>query len=89
MQSRHLGCVLVVDGGGLLKGIFTERDLLTKVAGRKLDWTSIAVSEFMTADPESLQSGDGIAWAAQSDVHRRLPSRPLIDDGGRPPASSR
>src|SRR5437879_255457 len=63
MQNRHLGCMLIVDGNGVLKGIFTERDLLTKVAGRKLDWTSIAVSEFMTADPESLQSGDGTAWA--------------------------
>ena len=43
MQNRHLGCMLIVDGNGVLKGIFTERDLLTKVAGRKLDWTSIAV----------------------------------------------
>src|SRR3954466_1746633 len=63
MQTRHLGCVLVVDGDGVLKGIFTERDLLTRVAGRKYDWNAVTVAEFMTAEPESLHRSDGIAWA--------------------------
>src|SRR2546430_14846985 len=34
LQARHIGCVLVVDPDGKLAGIFTERDLLTKVALR-------------------------------------------------------
>src|SRR5438046_2549396 len=38
MQTEHIGCVLVIDAGGMLKGIFTERDLLNRVAGRGLDW---------------------------------------------------
>jgi len=84
MQNRHLGCMLVVDSNGVLKGIFTERDLLTKVAGRKLDWTSTAVSEFMTADPESLQSGDGIAWALNLMCIGGYRHVPLTDDDGRP-----
>ncbi|MCA1828737.1 MAG: cyclic nucleotide-binding/CBS domain-containing protein [Myxococcales bacterium] len=84
MQHRHLGCVLVVDRDGILKGIFTERDLLTRVAGRKLDWTSITVGEFMTADPESLQRGDGIAWALNLMSIGGYRHVPLIDDDGRP-----
>jgi len=84
MQEHHLGCVLVVDGRGVLKGIFTERDLLTKVAGRKLDWNAIAVSEYMTADPESLQRGDGIAWALNLMCIGGYRHVPLIDDDGRP-----
>ena len=84
MQSRHLGCVLVVDAGGILKGIFTERDLLTKVAGRKLDWSSIAVSEFMTSDPETLQRSDGIAWALNLMSIGGYRHVPLVDDDGRP-----
>jgi CBS domain-containing protein len=84
MQTRHLGCVLVVDGGGLLKGIFTERDLLVRVAGRKLDWNVSAVSEFMTPDPESLQSGDAIAWALNLMHVGGYRHVPLTDGDGRP-----
>ena len=63
MQTRHVGCVLVVDGGGLLKGIFTERDLLNRVAGKGLDWSKAPVADYMTADPESLHADDAIVWA--------------------------
>jgi CBS domain-containing protein len=84
MQTRHLGCVLVVDKNGILKGIFTERDLLNKIAGRKLDWNAIRVSEFMTADPETLQRGDGIAWALNLMSIGGYRHVPLIDDEGHP-----
>ncbi|MGZ6142591.1 MAG: CBS domain-containing protein [Myxococcales bacterium] len=84
MQTRHLGCVLVVDGGGLLKGIFTERDLLVKVAGRKLDWGASAVGDYMTADPECLQSSDGLAWALNLMSIGGYRHVPLTDAEGRP-----
>ena len=84
MQTQHLGCVLVVDEGGVLQGIFTERDLLVRVAGRKLDWTRIEISEFMTANPESLQSGDGIAWALNLMHIGGYRHVPLVDDAGHP-----
>src|SRR6516164_622283 len=32
MLARNIGSVLVVDGEGKLQGVFSERDLLTKVA---------------------------------------------------------
>jgi CBS domain-containing protein len=84
MQTRHLGCVLVVDGAGVLKGIFTERDLLARVAGRKLNWNTALVGEFMTAEPESLQSGDGIAWALNLMHVGGYRHVPLTDDDGKP-----
>ena len=34
MLQAHQAAVLVVDAGGKLTGIFTERDLLTRVIGR-------------------------------------------------------
>jgi CBS domain-containing protein len=84
MQSRHLGCVLVVDSAGVLKGIFTERDLLVRVAGRKLDWNTSKVSEFMTAEPETLQRGDAIAWALNLMHMGGYRHVPLTDGDGRP-----
>jgi CBS domain-containing protein len=38
LQQRHIGCVLLVSDDGKLAGIFTERDLLNKVAGQRLAW---------------------------------------------------
>ena len=37
MRNHGIGCVLVTGDGGRLAGILTERDLLQKVAGQKLD----------------------------------------------------
>src|SRR3954467_7146231 len=35
LQEKHIGCVLVSGADGKLAGIFTERDLLNRVAGRR------------------------------------------------------
>src|SRR3954469_1481220 len=41
LQEKHIGCVLVSGADGKIAGIFTERDLLNRVAGRRLDWRSV------------------------------------------------
>jgi len=63
LQKHHIGCVLVSGPDGTLQGIFTERDLLNRVAGRKLDWSECRVADFMTRDPETLRPDDLIVWA--------------------------
>src|ERR1043166_2191421 len=52
MNEHHTGCVLVQKGGNLV-GIFTERDVLRKVIFRdgNRSWTVEAV---MTKNPETL-----------------------------------
>jgi CBS domain-containing protein len=50
MQREGRGTVLVVEAGNLV-GMFTERDVLMKVAGRAIDLTRSQVSAFMTRDP--------------------------------------
>lgn len=61
MKQARLGCALVLEDGRLL-GIFTERDLLTKLAGKTSSRTA-AVREFMSPDPEVLRETDSIATA--------------------------
>src|SRR5579884_4182767 len=51
MLSHDIGAVLIVDDTGKLVGIFSERDLLTKVASPRVDHTMRPVSDFMTPDP--------------------------------------
>src|SRR5439155_14752770 len=60
LQRRQAG-VLVVDGEGRLIGIFTERDVLTRVAGRHLDPGRATLGEVMTRDPEALGVRDRVA----------------------------
>lgn len=61
MNVNHTGCVLVQEEGQLV-GIFTERDVITKVFGLE-DCHSVSVAEVMTRDPESLELKDEFAFA--------------------------
>jgi len=62
MQAAHLGCALVLSEGQLV-GIFTERDLLTKLTGESAFTTSTAVKDLMSPDPEMLRETDSVATA--------------------------
>ena len=57
MNERGIGG-LVVTEGKRLAGIFTERDVLTRVVGRDLDARRTALGEVMTRNPEALTVGD-------------------------------
>lgn len=83
LQAEHIGCVLVTGAGGQLVGIFTERDLLTRVVGRDLDWSREQVGAYMTAGPETLRPEDPIAWALHFMHLGGYRHVPLVDAAGR------
>jgi CBS domain-containing protein len=83
LQQNHIGCVLVLDASGGLAGIFTERDLLTRVAGQAHDWDREPISGFMTSGPETLRPEDPIAWALNYMHLGGYRHVPLLDDVGR------
>lgn len=60
--DHKIGSLLIVEGEKL-KGIFTERDVLLKIAGKKLDLSKVQVTDFMTQNPISLNLDDTIARA--------------------------
>jgi signal-transduction protein with cAMP-binding, CBS, and nucleotidyltransferase domain len=84
LQQQNIGCVLVTAADGKLAGIFTERDLLTKVALRPLDWSRERVADYMTPDPESLRPDDRIAWALKLMHIGGYRHVPITDRDGRP-----
>lgn len=49
MSARNVGAVCVVDEGGKLLGVFSERDVLRRVVSLKRDPTSVKVGE-VTSD---------------------------------------
>lgn len=62
MRTSRVGCALVVDNGKLV-GIFTERDVLNKLAGKTAQSHTTAVKELMSPNPESLRETDSVATA--------------------------
>jgi CBS domain-containing protein len=83
MNEEKIGALLVEDQGKLV-GIFTERDVLTRVAGRGLDFTRFQVREFMTADPEALSLDHKLAYALNKMVIGGYRHVPLVEADGRP-----
>lgn len=79
MNVNHTGCVLVQDHGRLA-GIFTERDVITKVFGLD-DCRSVSVAEVMTRDPESLESKDELAFALNRMSVGGYRHIPVVDHG--------
>src|SRR5260370_6472916 len=75
MLEGDIGAVLIVDEKGELAGIFSERDLLTKVAG-SADFADAPVSSFMTPRPETARETDSLAFVLHkldSGSYRHLP----------------
>ena len=83
LQARQ-AAVLVVDGGGRLAGIFTERDLLTRVVGRGLDPKTCTLALVMTPDPEVLSLRDRVAYAVHCMSVAGYRTVPLVDAERRP-----
>jgi len=83
LQARQ-AAVLIVDERGRLTGIFTERDLLTRVIGRGLDPKSTALSAVMTPNPEVLSLRDRVAYALHCMSVAGYRTVPLVDADGKP-----
>jgi CBS domain-containing protein len=84
MLAHRQAGVLVVDADGRLIGIFTERDVLTRVVGQARDARRTALGEVMTRDPEALRPGDRVAYAVHSMSVAGYRTVPLVDVAGRP-----
>ena len=84
MLERRQAGVLIVDDASRLTGIFTERDVLTRVAGAARDTARTALQDVMTPNPEALSVTDRIAYAVHSMSVAGYRTVPLVDAERRP-----
>jgi CBS domain-containing protein len=84
MAEKRRAAVVVVDRQGALRGIFTERDLLRRVAVPGRDPKTTPLSEVMTREPESLGPDTLIAYAINRLHNASYRTIPLVDAQGRP-----
>jgi len=83
MRERRQGCILVTRDGRL-SGIFTERDVLMKIVGTKIDLSHTPLRQFMTRDPVRLPADAVVAFALNKMVTEGFRHVPITDDDGRP-----
>lgn len=82
MKEAQTGCALVLDEQGKLTGIFTEHDVLRKLVSAERNARDVAVSELMSANPESLRETDSVAAALNKMALGRYRHVPVAFDDG-------
>jgi CBS domain-containing protein len=83
MLNRHVGAVAVIDSEGRVAGIFSERDVLLKLALSGRDPEKIPVREVMTTPVELATAATGPGEALATMVERHFRHLPIVDDGGK------
>jgi len=82
MKTEQAGAVLVIDGDEL-KGIFTERDVLLRVALRRKDPETTPVSEVMTSPVVAVSNSIASDEALTEMAKRRVRHLPVVGSSGR------
>lgn len=81
MKNRNIGALIVLSGDGGVVGIFSERDLLTRVVGQNLDTKTTKVSEVMTSDPQCVEATMTVEEAMRKVTEQRIRHLPLVTGG--------
>ncbi len=80
MTERKIGAVLITRDGKLA-GIFTERDVLTRVVDAGLNADTTKVEDVMTADPDTLAPSDRAMDALMKMSTRGYRHLPVVNEG--------
>jgi CBS domain-containing protein len=83
MTRAHSGSVLILDEAGGPAGIFTERDLLTKVVAKALDPATTLVSAVMTRNPSTVPPEMRVCDAVLLMKQRRFRHLPIVAANGK------
>lgn len=78
MNALHIGALVITDDSHVV-GIFTERDVLTRIVGAGLDPRSTTVAQVMTRDPVTVQPTATVSEALHVMTNRRCRHLPVIE----------
>ena len=80
MNRHKIGCVLVMEGARLA-GIFTERDVLTRVVAADLDPKTTPVARVMTGNVLTATADATVQQMMDSFAEKRCRHMPVMKDG--------
>lgn len=81
MTAKGRGAVLVEENGALV-GIFTERDLMSRLDHDDALWSHVIVRDVMTPHPTVIRRDDSLAEALRRLIAGRRRHLPIVDDRG-------
>jgi acetoin utilization protein AcuB len=82
MADRHFRHIVVVDTGGQVLGVISDRDILRTLA-RTSNWQTKDVSQIMTRDPFTVKGETPLSVAVAKIVSKRINCLPVLDDEGK------
>ncbi|HSF56534.1 MAG TPA: CBS domain-containing protein [Candidatus Binatia bacterium] len=82
MADRHFRHIVVVDAGGHILGVISDRDILRTLA-RTANWQTKDVSQIMTPDPFTVKRDTPLSVAVAKIVSKRINCLPVLDDEGK------
>ena len=82
MKAKDRGAVVVEDGGALV-GIFTERDLLNRVDHSDPLWSHLLVRDVMTPHPMVIHGDDSLSEALRKMIQGHRRHLPVVDERAR------
>src|SRR5262245_7786920 len=82
MADRHFRHIVVVDTGGQILGVISDRDILRTLA-RTNNWQTKDVSQIMTPDPFTVKRDTALSIAVAKIVSKRINCLPVLDDEGK------
>ena len=83
MAENNVGALVIVESGRIA-GIFTERDVLTKVLAGGLDPDATTLETVMVADPQTIQADRPLAHALHMMADGGFRHVPVVDTQGLP-----
>ncbi len=83
MTKANCGSVLIIDAAGVMLGILTERDLMTRVLAKALNAENTPVSEVMTPHPQCVLPEMTVADAVLVLLERGFRHLPIVSAAGK------
>ena len=80
MDRHKVGAILVVENGRIV-GIFTERDVLSRLVAAGLDPELTPIERIMTRDPITVPSTTTVDEVMELFTNKRFRHLPVVDDG--------
>ena len=81
MKRHNLGALPVCDDEGRLRGMVTDRDIVTRCVAADMDPSDTMLREIMSRGIRTCSSQDDVATAAQTMSHDQVRRLPVTDEG--------
>jgi len=80
MAEKHIGALLVLESERVA-GIFTERDLATRVVAEERDPATTRLADVMTKNPDTIEPGETVRTALNLMAGRKYRHLPVVEKG--------